>query len=80
MKNYLIFRIFSIKILNIIIPNLLCYSLLITYENEKIPYKTAKPSYIGLAIHLLILFFAFSDNTYVSTFIGLSDVISLIPR
>ena len=62
------------------IPNLLCYSLLITYENKKIPYKTVKPSYMELTIYLLILFFAFSDNTYVSTFIGLSDVISLIPR
>lgn len=63
------------------IPNLLCYSLLITYENEKkIPYKTVKLSYMELTIYLLMLFFAFSDNTYVSTFIGLSDVISLIPR
>lgn len=63
------------------IPKLLCYSLLITHENKKKnPYKTVKPSYMGLAIYLLILFFAFSDNTYVSTFIGLSDVISLIPR
>lgn len=62
------------------IPNLLCYSLLITYENEKSHIRQCKPSYMGLAIYLLILFFAFSDNTYVSTFIGLSDVISLIPR
>lgn len=63
------------------IPNLLCYSLLITYENEKKSHiRQCKPSYMRLAIYLLILFFAFSDNTYVSTFIGLSDVISLIPR
>ena len=63
------------------IPNLLCYSLLITYEyKNKSHIRQCKPSYMGLTIHLLILFFAFSDNTYVSTFIGLSDVISLIPR
>lgn len=62
------------------IPKLLCYGLLITHKNKKIPYKTVKPSYMELTIYLLMLFFAFSDNTYVSTFIGLSDVISLIPR
>lgn len=60
-------------------PKLLCYSLLITHENKKNPYKTVKSSYMELTIYLLILFFAFSDNTYVSTFIGLSNVISLIP-
>ena len=47
---------------------------------KKSHIRQCKPSYMELAIYLLILFFAFSDNTYVSTFIGLSDVISLIPR